>query len=355
VIRDMKRRSWPVWLAAASAVFVLFGLLLAAPCSARQQSASLGGKVEAGKYYAVRLRGLIAGNDLTVDIAVSGPLTVVLLDGASGSKWPNVPSPMFSGTASEKLHFSIRLRRSGAHFLVLDNRKNDAARSFNLRFRAESSKAPAGLGGEAPGGKDAEPPPLPPLAVQELVERLHAYFMFDDLKIERTTCGKPNAYTVVDRIIVCTELDDFVRKHTATRQQAADVEVFTVLHELGHAMLRQWKYPFYDNEEIADEFALVILDMFGQKERAASVADLFIGLSVIRELKEKVRQFDRHPLSMQRARTLRSWLADDKITRRWQSMLVPHLQTAMLEKLKRQPLTWTDLPLVEKELASRGR
>ena len=35
--------------------------------------------------------------------------------------------------------------------------------------------------------------------------------------------------------------------------------------------------------------------------------------------------------------------------------LVPHMQTALLKKLQQYPTAWTDLPIVEKELALRAQ
>ena len=39
--------------------------------------------------------------------------------------------------------------------------------------------------------------------------------------------------------------------------------------------------------------------------------------------------------------------------RKWQKIFVPHMQTAFLERLKKKASPWTDLPLIEKELAAR--
>jgi hypothetical protein len=69
----------------------------------------------------------------------------------------------------------------------------------------------------------------------------------------------------------------------------------------------------------------------------------------------KLFQGERHPLSMERARSVLRWVKDPQLARRWQKVLVPHMQTALLERLLRQPTVWTDLPLVEKELKARGQ
>lgn len=34
-------------------------------------------------------------------------------------------------------------------------------------------------------------------------------------------------------------------------QKVRDTLLFTLLHEIGHVLLRQWSYPFHDNGEVA--------------------------------------------------------------------------------------------------------
>ena len=41
------------------------------------------------------------------------------------------------------------------------------------------------------------------------------------------------------------------------------------------------------------------------------------------------------------------------LVRHWQPQLVPHMQTRMLQHLKDHPQPWSDLSLIEQELASR--
>ena len=64
---------------------------------------------------------------------------------------------------------------------------------------------------------------------------------------------------------------------------------------------------------------------------------------------------DRHPLGAERGRKVLNWAKDSTLPKKWQSFLVPHMQTALLKRLKRKPTSWTDLSLVEKELAAREK
>ena len=44
---------------------------------------------------------------------------------------------------------------------------------------------------------------------------------------------------------------------------------------------------------------------------------------------------------------------DPNLLRKWQKVFVPHMRSALLEQLRRNPKSWTDLKLVEKEPAAR--
>ncbi len=44
---------------------------------------------------------------------------------------------------------------------------------------------------------------------------------------------------------------------------------------------------------------------------------------------------------------------DPNLVHKWQTVFVPHMQRPILERLQEQPTPWTDLALVEKELAAR--
>jgi CO/xanthine dehydrogenase FAD-binding subunit len=104
---------------------------------------------------------------------------------------------------------------------------------------------------------------------------------------------------------------------------------------------------------VVDEFATAVMVMMGQKERARSKAEYFAANPSGAEALAKLFRDDRHPVSPQRTRNILRWLNDPQLVRKWQPMLVPHMQTAILEKLQQRPTTWTDSELVEKELTAR--
>ena len=67
----------------------------------------------------------------------------------------------------------------------------------------------------------------------------------------------------------------------------------------------------------------------------------------------KVFKGDRHPLSSDPSHNILRWLKDPQLIKRWQTIFVPHRQTAVLEKLQKTHPAWADLPLIDKELAGR--
>jgi hypothetical protein len=69
---------------------------------------------------------------------------------------------------------------------------------------------------------------------------------------------------------------------------------------------------------------------------------------------KKLFQDERHRLSPERANNVLVWTKDQELVHKWQELLVPHMQTTLLKRLQQRPTPWTDLPLVEKELANRN-
>lgn len=314
---------------------------------AAEQSAQLRAEVGAGDTHTTRLGDLPRGASLSVQIKTSAPVGVLLLDHDGYRAFPDVGEALFDARAEERLRFAVRAPATGDYYLVVDNRAGTATPAFTLAVTASTGTA------ELPANVEAK------------LERLHAeldrfesnlrrLLVFDELDFRIGRCGSANVYAGADdTVYICAEVAQKLINGTDSREQARDVLLFAMLHEIGHVVLRQWDYPFYDNEEVADEFATVLLVMLGQGERARSLVDYFAGLPPEEELALKRDRDDRHPLSVQRARTINGWLDDPDLVRRWQKVLVPHLQTEILEALVQSPRAWTAPELVREELARR--
>jgi hypothetical protein len=119
-------------------------------------------------------------------------------------------------------------------------------------------------------------------------------------------------------------------------------------------LLSKWNHPLSTNEEVADEFATVLMVMLNQKERVMTIAEYFIKNPSTSETLLNLFGGERHPLSVQRAKNVLSWSRDPQLVYKWQKVLVPHMQTTLLKRLQQHPTPWTDLSLVEKELFQRS-
>ena len=128
----------------------------------------------------------------------------------------------------------------------------------------------------------------------------------------------------------------------------------SLFHEVARVLLLKWKEPGASSVQKADELATVLMVMLNQQERASRVCSHLIeNPSSFKPLTD-LSGDERHPLSVERARNVLKWMEDREIVRKWQKTLIPHMQTALLKRLKQKPTSWTDLPLVEKELARRA-
>jgi hypothetical protein len=321
-------------------------LMLTLSCTAaavhpKEQSASAETSVGAHAIHKSRLGNLPGGTLVTIGLESSGELAVLLVDKRDFTAFPDVERPVFRGSLTDKLKFSITTPASGEYFLIVDNREGGEARDFTLSVKASFDTTRVEAAVETLQRE-----------FQKFEDNLRQFFVFDDMQIKIAKCGTSNVFNSGDTVILCTEIAEKLRKAVDT-DQARDALVFMLLHETGHVLLQQWGYPFYANEELVDEFTTALLVMFQQGERARSQAELFKNFSPDQELALKRDRDDRHPLSVQRARNILGWVEDPELVRRWQKIFVPHMQTAVLEKLRQHPKDWADLALVDKELKLR--
>lgn len=335
-------------------IFALFLMVQNAALSfAKELSATLNADVAAGKIYSARLGNLSKDATVAITIVSDGQVTVTMIDQERFDKVPTGIRPLFSGQTNDKLSFKIRVPKSGNYYLLLDNRTGRDDRSVMLTIRASTT------GQVVPTRKFTE-------QFSQKLKQAHAqfekfevglrkYFVFGDLDIRLRSCGQANATTLRNLVVICAELAPLLLRHLKDKKKAQDALIFSMVHELGHVLLKQWKYPFYDNEEIADEFATVLMVMFGQGHRVRSPIEFFLSIKPGQESEFKHRRFNRHPLSVQRARNLKRWLEDQSLVRRWQPILVPNMQTPVLKALMRRPKNWTDIEVVKNELVRRGR
>ena len=326
--------------------------------TAATKSASYSAEVEPGRWAAIRLRNLPEGVRLDVDVTVDGPVAVLLINEAASREFPAVKRPLFRGETADRLGFFARIPASGHYFLVVDNREGTAARAFTVDVAATVATAEQRPSEEQTDaavdddGAGETPEVLPQFA--RFTEGIAKLFVFDRIDIKAARCGKANLYAEASSIVVCAEYAERLLADLGDRDRASSALAFAVFHELGHVLLRQWRYPFYANEEVADEFATALMVMLDAAGKARTQAEYFSVLSESEATRRDDDVDDRHPMSRQRARNILNWLDDRLLVRRWQPVLVPRMQTRLLTALRDRPTGWTDTELVEQELARRA-
>jgi hypothetical protein len=330
-------RRWRLLVVFAVAAVALAVLPLEA--SAEKREATFSVEIPLGVWKGARIKNIPAGTTLGVEAAVDGPVDVLLLS-SEDYRRNAVERPIFKGTTSDRLSFSVVAPKDGDYYVVIDNRAGSGARSAKLTVSGET-RTPSGDGAS---GRDAD--------LQKFERRLSVLFDFEPFPIRVGSCPS-GAQVEGEAVVLCEEYLDQLRRKLEDRSKIEDVLLFTLLHEIGHALLRQWRYPTYASEETADEFATVLLVMLNQEERLEAQAEFFHANASLLELLSKSVKNDRHPLSAQRARNIRRWSQEEDLVRRWQPVLVPHMRTPVLQKLREAPKPWTDVALVERELAER--
>ena len=301
----------------------------------------------------MRLRNIPQNASLRVTIEVSGDTGIALVDSKGYEKYPAVDRPLFQGRTGKKISFSVIAPATDHYYIIFDNRSGRDSRQIKVAVTASRGARPPPE--RTNGNEGSAQVSLKAAAkdIKDLGKKLNRIFVLKHFPIRFRKCGKAGAFATSSQVLFCREYAQKLHQVLGDEKKVSDAIVFTILHEVGDAMLAQWKYPFYDNEEVVDEFATVVLVMLGQKDRVRAKAEFFATHPAVVEALAKARKDDRHPLSVQRARNILRWANDPNLLRKWQKVFVPHMRSALLEQLRRNPKSWTDRKLVEKELAAR--
>jgi hypothetical protein len=320
-------------------VFTICLSLLWSIAGAASGPVTLNVDVPAGKWKGVRLKYLPKGTLVAVQIESNGDIVVAFVDSRHYRRFPDMSRPLFLGRVDKRLSFSISVPATDHYYLVFDNRSGP---------RTCAVKATVGATRAAATPIDAADKIL-----RQFERQLHQLFVFDSFPVRVEHCGKPKAFTDNAGIVLCTEYIRHLYDAVGERMKAVDVLSFTIFHKVGRILLAQWKHPSCDKQETIGEFAAVLLVMLNKKERLDAMAKYFVANPSASKMIAKLFPKDRHPLSVQQARDIVRWLKEPHLARKWQKIMVPHMQTALLKKLQRKPTAWTDLDLVNKELTAR--
>jgi hypothetical protein len=126
------------------AILLAIVLPLAFAPAALAASAELNAEVPAGKWKALRLKGLPQGASLSVRVETSGPIAVIFVHQEELKRFPEKPvRPAFRGSVERRLSFRLSLPLAGDYYVILDNRKNAADREVRVMIDAAAARKPA--------------------------------------------------------------------------------------------------------------------------------------------------------------------------------------------------------------------
>jgi hypothetical protein len=316
---------------------------------AKTQTAKLAISVSPGQHKAIRLKNLPRDSVVNVDVNGDGIVTVLFATEAQYKEYPNIPRPLFQSTVRDRFNFTVTIPATGNYHLIFDN----SAGSRSVKLDTIITGASGYDTDLLQGSRRTEQAENPGKDLSAISSELGKVFIFKPFPIIVKGCGKQEANSGSDGVVLCVEFVKTISDTMGNKDKTAAVLLFTAYHETGHILLSQWGVPFSDNEEIADEFAALLFVMMGQQERLSALTEYFLSDPASNELLAKALKGDRHPLSLDRAKNIVRLVKDTGRLKRWQAIFVPHMQTAVLERQKKNPPSWADPDLVKKELALR--
>jgi len=229
--------------------------------------------------------------------------------------------------------------RAGSYFIIMDNQRNRTSRaSYHVRVGVparfsehEAERLRAGF--------------------QDLKTLVDTSFIAPDFNLILKPCGEVNAMSHVQTgdITICTEL-----LMQASRLRSKGQIIGIILHELGHSLLNFWQNPSFMNEETADAFATYMLMVSGDARLVEEFAQSFEKGNPWAEAQHIIEAGDRHPISVQRARTIRQNASyKGAFISRWNQTVYPHLTNHALRSIIKHPGKYGDTSLAQRTL--RGR
>jgi hypothetical protein len=290
---------------------------------------------------AVRLRNL--PRDAVVDVAVvsSGEILVAIVDSAGYQQYPKGSRPLFLGQVEDRLGFSIKIPATDHYYLVLQNRSTARSQSATIMIRAAREETVQLEAADK--------------VLQKFEQQLHQLFIFDSFPIQVMRCDKPQIFGSTPEIVLCAESAQNLYRILGDKALARDTLGFAIFHIVADKLLSQWLpiLTLAEKETKADQFATVFSSMLNKKDQIESVAAYLLKNPQISAAMIKFFENDRHLLTVPRAKSVLGWLDDTDLILKWQKVLVPRMQTSLLQRLRQRPTAWTDISLVEKELARR--
>ena len=156
--------------------------------------------------------------------------------------------------------------------------------------------------------------------LRESTDRIEAVYRVPTITLRVRPCGVVNAFSSPD-ITLCTELMD-----TMFREGWHDAIRVVLYHELAHSLLRLWELPGYNNEDLADEFA--VLHASDSPRAIEQISRWFESRNPIQKAAVQVQMAGGHAPSALRAKRARAGLTNRAQLRvKWDALLAPYRRT----------------------------
>ena len=314
--------------------------------SAASKPMSFAVDVPAGQWKAVRLKDLPKDIVVTLAMTSNGVVGVGFLTAPDHRQFPRMTRPLFWGQAESKLGFSVTIQQHGDYYVVLDNREGTAPRHVSLTAQATVT-------GAAAQALMAEQLRKVELQLKTLEQKLNQTFMFDPIPIRVKACTRQQPFERTETLTLCLQYARQLIQTFQDKTQASDALVYSMFQEMARLFQSQWSLESPDPSAALDELTTVLMLTFRLDANVRAYSQTIINQPALSTSLGEVFKDPMHPLTTERAHRVLTWATDPTLVRHWQPQLVPHMQTRMLQHLKDHPQPWSDLSLIEQELASR--
>jgi len=290
---------------------IVIGLSSLSPLSsALEKTVPLKLTIAAGQTKAAQLQNIYANSELEITATIDCDIQLSLIRSIDQRQ-------VFLSNMPRDWNTHLLINDAGQYRLVFLNKSKHQCK---INGQLTSSLAPADIDSNVKGNE----------ALQKLSKQLQKLFIADDIRYLVATCNSQNAYASASTVVLCKEQIALYRDYSSSPEIRQHLTLFTLLHETAHALLTQWQYPFNSNEDVVDEFAVLLTQMMNQTAAAESAAIYFESQPSAEEFQHKLKHDDRHSLSIQRARNLRKWAQDKSLMARWMPVLIPHITSERL-------------------------
>ena len=149
------------------------------------------------------------------------------------------------------------------------------------------------------------------------IDALSKTYNLPNIEITVKPCGQVNAFSTPN-IVICTELiGDLAEKRTIGAIHPI------LLHELAHSLMYLWKIGDYSDEDLADEFAMMLMSI-SDPDAINDLIEWFNKQDSKSEIALKNTNGGKHSLSKQRAENARKILQDpNKLLWKWGKLMHP--------------------------------